>query len=264
LYHQPNRMAAPRILVTRAAHQASELATGLRAAGMEPIVVPTIEIAPPRDEATLRDALADLSSFDWLVFTSANAVDAFTAHRHASHPHDLKIAAIGPATARALTAAGLPPDLVPPQAVAESLAEALLPHALQPDGSPSRFLLIRAEQARDHLHDILRAAGAEVTIAPAYRNIVPSGAAMALRELFSRPPFYPDAVTFTSSSTAQHLLDLLKAEGLTLPPQVIRASIGPVTSQTLREAGLPPQVEAASATIPALVEALRKALAERA
>jgi uroporphyrinogen-III synthase len=257
-----------RILITRSPHQASDLADRLRALGAEPILIPTIELSEPTTFTPLDDALAHIGTFHWLLFTSANAVEAFDRRReHLGHSEPLALgpwpsatAAIGPATARALEAVGISPTLIPPQAVAESLTEALLPHALQPDGSPTRFLLIRAETARDHLPNTLRAAGADVTIAPAYRTVIPAESVAHLKTLFATPETWPDAITFTSSSTAQNLFTLLEASGLTLPPSILRASIGPITSQTLRDLGCPPHVEAAEATIPALVEILVKGL----
>jgi uroporphyrinogen-III synthase len=250
-------MPAPRVLITRSPHQASAL-------------------ADPTTFAPLDAALAHLDTFHWLLFTSANAVEAF--HRRLTStptkpgapglasetwvvlPPNLRIAAIGSATARALEAAGLPPDLLPPQAVAESLAAALLSVAAQPDGTPTRFLLLRAETAREHLPDTLRAAGADVTIAPVYRNVVPSGSIAALRQLFSTRENWPAAITFTSSSTATNLLALLEASGLSLPQEIRRISIGPITSQTLRDLNLPPHAEAAEPTLPSLVTEVVKAL----
>jgi uroporphyrinogen-III synthase len=280
-----------RILITRSPHQASELAELLRALGADPILIPTIELTDPTTFAPLDAALTNLDTFHWLLFTSANAVQAF--HRRligtpaklavlkgtgfspsinqpreegalapevCSLPPSLRIAAIGPATARALEAIGLTPTLLPPQPVAESLAKTLLPHALQPDGSPTCFLLIRAEQARDILPNTLRAAGADVTIAPAYSTTIPQASLSEIQTLFSTPANYPDAITFTSSSTATNLLALLEAANLTLPPEIFRISIGPITSQTLRHLHLPPHAEAAEPTLPALVEILVKAL----
>lgn len=239
----------------RAPQQASPLADAVRAAGLEPVVIPAIEIAPPITFAPLDAALAQLGGFHWMIFTSANAVEAF----HQRHPEPLspgaglcKTAAIGPATARALEAVGLTPDLIPPQAVAESLAFALLPYA-----KPGiRFLLIRAEQARDHLPEVLRAAGAEVTIVPAYRTVIPADSVASIREIFQSPANWPDAIAFTSSSTATNLLALLESVGLTLPPQIRRVSIGPITSQALRDFGLPPHAEATEPTVAALAESL--------
>ncbi len=260
-----------RILITRAPHQTSALADSLRALGHDPILIPAIHLAEPTTYAALDAAIQTLLGqgseppFHWLLFTSANAVEAFA--NRLTTPYSLllthcRIAAIGPATARAIaTLLGTEAALTPPQAVAESLAEALLPHALQTDGSPTRFLLIRAETARDVLPETLRSAGAHVTIAPAYRTVIPTDSLPKIRSLFHSPSTYPDAITFTSSSTATNLLALLEAAGLTLPPEIPRISIGPVTSQTLRDLNLPPHAEAAEPTIPSLVEILVKSLA---
>jgi uroporphyrinogen-III synthase len=247
----------PRILVTRAPHQASELADRIRALGADPILIPTIALEAPTSFDSLDTALADLSPFDWLLFTSANAVEAF-AQRLAflggrlPEPQRYRIAAIGAATARSLHTIGLQVDLIPPRAIAESLTEALLPHARSQDGTPTRFLLIRAESARDHLPESLIAAGAEVVLAPAYRTVTPAGSIDQLRQLFTLGP--PDAVTFTSSSSARNLLELLAEAGLNLPETVTRASIGPVTSATLRDLGYPPHLEAEEATVASLAE----------
>ena len=269
-------MTQHRILITRSPHQSSELAERLRASGIEPILIPTIEIVEPTSFTSLDAAISHLDTFHWLLFTSANAVEAFHRRREAlkgtgfspsvNTPEKRgalapegatpRVATIGPATTRAAEAAGLPVHLTAPQAVAESLANALLPHALQPDGTPTRFLLVRAEQARDHLPDTLCAAGAEVTIAPAYRTVIPESSIPAIRNLFSHPENYPDAITFTSSSTAHNLLALLDAAGLTLPPNILRASIGPITSQTLRDLGFTPHIEAAEPSVSSLVAAI--------
>jgi uroporphyrinogen-III synthase len=275
-------MPKPRVLITRSPHQASELAASLRALNLEPILIPTIELTDPTTFAPLDAALANLDAFHWLVFTSANAVDAF--HRRLSVvegtgfspsisepgkekatdparfvPPRLEIASIGPATTRALEAIGLCPSLSPPQAVAESLAEALLPHTLQPDRTPTRFLLIRAETARDYLPETLRAAGADVTIAPAYRTIIPDASVAQIRELFSTPSQWPDAIAFTSSSAAANLQALLEASNLTMPPEILRVSIGPITSRTLQELELPAHAEAEQPTVSDLAQAVVKA-----
>jgi uroporphyrinogen-III synthase len=295
---------APCILITRAAHQSSALADQLRALGLDPILIPTIELADPTTFAPLDAALAHLDTFHWLLFTSANAVEAF-AKRAVSHPgtarptnarpanarpaneqvpqgfslgsHSptqkegalapevclpprLRIAAIGPTTAQALKALNLPVHLLPPQAVAESLTAALLPHAHEPDGTPTRFLLLRAETARNLLPDTLRAAGADVTIAPVYRTLIPPDSIAAIRQLFSSRENWPSAITFTSSSTATNLLALFEASGLTLPQEILRISIGPITSQTLRDLNLPPHAEAADSSLPSLIAEVVKAL----
>src|SRR5258708_21722517 len=147
------------ILITRTRHQASDLATQLEALGATPILIPTIEIVPPVSFAALDAALTCLRTYDWLVFTSPNAVEAF--HRRAQLLHLTQlpkhIAPIVPATLNAANAIRLTVDLVPPQYIGESLAEALLPEA--PGKS---FLLVRAAEARHTLPDAPPAAGATV------------------------------------------------------------------------------------------------------
>jgi uroporphyrinogen-III synthase len=250
-------LAHRRILITRTRQQASELAAQLEALGAEIILLPTIELAPPSSYVALDAALDGLCGFDWLLFTSANAVHAFheRAQLHQLSPKPQRIAAIGPATAKAVESIGLNVDLIPPSYVAESLAATLIPDA------PGRsFLLVRAEEARDVLPNSLAAAGAQVTIAPAYRNLAPPGAIPALQRLFANPAAHPaaslEAITFTSSSTARNLVALLEAADLNLPPGIALASIGPITSATLRELGYQPTLEAAQPTVPALVEAI--------
>ena len=256
-------MTRPRILVTRSPHQASALAEVLRALGTEPILVPAIELTEPTSFAALDDALSRLDFFHWVLFTSANAVEAFAKRAGVQLGLVQKIATIGPATARAVEVADLRVDLVPVQTVAESLVEALQPFIYQEDGRATRFLLVRAEIAREYLPEALREAGAEVTIAPAYRNVIPEGSVLAMRELFRSREMWPDAITFTSSSSVTNLLALLEVTGLELPAEVLRVSIGPVTSHTLRDAGYPPHAEALVPTVVELAAAVIQAVASR-
>ena len=243
-----------RILITRTRRQASDLAAQLEDLGAIVILIPTIEIVPPTSFNALDAALTCLRTYDWLLFTSANAVEAF--HRRAQFFHitqlPKKIAVVGPATLRAANDIGLTVDLVPPQYIGESLAAALVPEA-----SGKSFLLVRAAEARDTVPETLRAAGASVTIAEAYRNQIPTDSASALQQHFASPGDYPDAITFTSASTARNLVALLEDANLTLPTGILLASIGPITTQTLRDLGHPPAIEAAEPTIPALVQALQ-------
>jgi uroporphyrinogen-III synthase len=242
-----------RILITRTRPQASELAAQLEALGAIPILIPTIEIGPPTSFAALDAALTCLGAYDWLLFTSANAVEAF--HRRAQFLRLTQlpkhIAVIGPATLKAANAIGLTVDLIPPRYLGESLAETLLPEA--PGKS---FLLVRAAKARDTIPEALNAAGATVTIAEAYRNQLPPDSIPALQALFASPEHYPDAITFTSASTARNLCALLEAANLTLPPNITLAAIGPITSQTLRDLGHEPTIEASTPTIESLVQSL--------
>lgn len=246
-------LANKRILITRTRHQASELAAQVEDLGATAILIPTIEIVPPASFSALDAALTCLGTYDWLLFTSANAVETF--HRRAQFHHVTqlakKIAVIGPATLRAANAVGLRVDLVPPQYIAESLAAALLP-----DAFGKSFLLVRAAEARDLLPETLAAAGAHVTIAEAYRNQIPADSIPALQALFAEPESYPDAITFTSASTVRNLFALLESANVALPEEIARVSIGPITSQALRDLGFPPQIEAEEPGIPALVRSL--------
>jgi uroporphyrinogen-III synthase len=242
-----------RILITRAPHQASELAERLSALGATPVLIPTIEIGPPTSFAALDEAVRTLGSFDLIAFTSANAVRAFQERATALGvtPAPRRTAVVGPATARAVEALGLRVDVVPPVFTAESLGQTLLPEA-----RGARVLLVLAEQAPAILETALRGRGVEVTVAAAYRNRIPATSLSSVEELFAEPSAYPDAVTFTSASTVNNLVALLEAARLTLPDTVTRASIGPITSRALVELGLPPHIEASEPTISALVDAV--------
>jgi uroporphyrinogen-III synthase len=246
-------LSGRRILITRAPHQASELAERLRGLGASPIQIAAIEIAAPSSYGSLDAALAELATFDVVAFTSANAVDAF--QRRALHldftPVARRIAAVGPGTEAALRSIGLRADVLPAIFTAEALAE-----KLRPEARGRSFLLVLGEEAAPTLHDALVGAGATVRVAAAYSNRIPAGSLPAIASLFAQPSSYPDAVTFTSASTVNNLVALLKAAQLELPEAVVRASIGPVTSRALRAQDLPPHLEAAESTIPALVECL--------
>jgi uroporphyrinogen-III synthase len=252
-------LARRRILITRAPHQASELADRLRDLGAIPILIPTIEIAPPASYSALDAALAQLQSFDpafdIAAFTSANAVHAFQQRAQilgvGLTPGSLSIAAVGPSTARALDAIGLHADIIPPTYTAESLAATLAPSA-----HGRRILLVLAGNAPPTLRSALEAAGAHTTVATAYTNRIPDASRAAITSLFAQPSSHPDGITFTSASTVANLLALLETASLTLPGKTVRASIGPVTSRALTDFGLPPHVEASEPTILALAAAL--------
>lgn len=257
----------PRILITRTRQQASVLAQQLQALNADTIVIPTIEVVEPASFESLDLAIAALSDptnpFSYLVFTSANAASALAgrARQQGVTLYPWRIAAIGPATAKAVEKEELVPQiapvLLPPYYVAESLAAALIENAASP---AENFLLIRAEQARDVLPSALEAAGHRVTIATAYRNLTPPETLPALRNLFSTKSEWPAAITFTSSSTARNLVTLLESIGQTIPPGIALASIGPVTSATLRELGYEPTFEAEEPTIDSLVLTIAKHL----
>jgi uroporphyrinogen-III synthase len=248
------KLANRRILVTRAAHQAGKLSDGLRALGAEPIEVPVLEIAPPASYAALDSALNDIASYDWLVFTSANTVQAFLdrgrlLNLDLSNSIVAKIAAIGSSTAAALQNAGLQVDFVPKSYVAESLVEDLDSYWLR-----QRVLIARASIARDVIPDALRAAGAAVDVVDAYRNALPEDAPEKLRRALMTPI---DAATFTSSSSVTHLAKAAAKAGIPFPLDGIPAiSIGPITSETLREHNWLPATEANPHDIPGLIVAV--------
>lgn len=246
-------LSGKRILVTRTREQASTLAAELGALGADVVQIPAIEIAPPVSYAGLDAALACMLVFDWVVFTSANAVESLVdrGRRLGFKPRPRRIAVIGPATASAVYRTGMAEqvDLIPRTSVAEALAEELVPLA-----AGRRVLLVRAEVARETLPEALREAACELTIAEAYRTIVPPRSVRQLQQLFRETP--PDAITFTSSSTAQNLAELLQRAEVRVPMETALVSIGPITSHTMREVGLAPTVQSKDATVATLVETI--------
>jgi uroporphyrinogen-III synthase len=247
-------LAGRRVLVTRAAHQAGKLSDGLRALGATPVEVPVLEIRPPESFAALDAVLLALASYDWLILTSANTVRALSDRAAAlridfSKSSRIKVAAVGEATAAAARDFGFQITLTPESYVAESLSDALAGHV-----KGLRILLARAEVARDVIPDALRAAGAQVDVVDAYRNVMPEAAPGQLRQALDEGV---DAVTFTSSSSVTHLRYAAREAGVAWPfAGVPAASIGPITSATLRESEWEPAVEAKPSDIPGLVAAV--------
>ncbi|MDQ3945475.1 MAG: uroporphyrinogen-III C-methyltransferase [Actinomycetota bacterium] len=238
------------VVVTRAREQASDLVEQLHHLGAETVELPVIEIGDPADGGdALTAAAGTVGAYDWLAFTSANAVERFFAalHRRGGDARALagvSVAAIGPGTAASLSRAGVAADLMPDRFVAEAVVEAFPP-------GPGRVLLPRAAVARDALPEGLSAKGWTVEVVEAYRTALaqPSPAALAAARR-------ADAVTFTSSSTVTNYLEVV-GEG---PHPPVVACIGPVTADTARAAGLTVTVEAAEHTIGGLVRALVEAL----
>lgn len=253
-------LSGRRIVVTRAARQGGGLRERLERLGAEVVLLPAIEIVPPDSYAPLDDALRRASEFDWLVVTSANAVRVIDERLTAlgiarvSLLHLLS-AAVGRATADALTGLGLTAEVVPDYAVGESLAEALTGCV-----RGQRVLLVRAVTARDVVPDALVAAGASLTAVDAYRTVSPADTVERARVVFG-DTLLPDAVVFTSGSTVTHLLDALQDAGIAFPREVACISIGPVTSATLRDRGLDVAAEAETASLEGLVEAFRRLFA---
>jgi len=258
-------LAGIRVLVGRARHQAGSLSKELRKLGADVLEIPFIEIRKPRSFRPLDTALKGLSEYDWLILTSVNGVEAMwermaklgvkkTSLRH------LKIAAIGPATKKAIAQRGARVDVMPEEYVAESVVK-----KLRRQVRGKRVLLVRAKVARDVIPRELRRAGARVDVVEAYETVVPQASRTRLRAALKNPTRRPDVITFTSSSTVKNFVSLLGLRGnlKDRPPSlrgVILASIGPVTSATLQVMNLGADVEAEEYTIPGLVEAIARAV----
>jgi uroporphyrinogen III methyltransferase/synthase len=241
-----------RIVVTRAREQAGELCEMLREHGAHVIELPTIEIRPADDFGPLDSAIAELECYDWVLFTSVNGVRFFVERLDAS-AKDLrhlrgKVCAIGPATAERLRALHIKVDLMPEEYVAESVLKAFEAHDL----GRKRILLPRAKVARDLIPVELARRGASVNVVPAYQNVIPEGSAKLAAEIFASGS-KPHWITFTSSSTVRNFASLCRVECLS---GVRIASIGPVTSRTVKEMGLSVDLEPERYTMEGLVEAL--------
>ena len=243
------------VVVTRARAQASDLVARLSEMGAEVIQFPTIRVIQAPDVEPLREAARRAGSYDWIVFTSVNGVQRFWAELRAvgldtRALHSVSLCAIGPATAAALELEGANADLMPREFVAEAVVEALRASG---DLAGRRILLPRAEQARSVLPEALRESGAIVDDVVAYRTVLDGSGADDIRRRIDEGRV--DVITFTASSTVRNFVDLVGAD----VGAARVASIGPITSGTARELGLPVHIEAAAHTIPGLVEALTSA-----
>jgi uroporphyrinogen-III synthase len=251
-----------RVLVSRAKKQAGALSSMLKELGCEVMEIPFIEIRKPSSYKPLDAALKNLASYDWLILTSVNGVEAMfermakrkVAQSALAH---LNIAAIGPATKAAIKKHGLSVTATPKEYVAESVV-----NMLQTRVKGKRVLLVRAKVARDVIPRELRKAGATVDVIEAYETVAPKSSERRLRAVL-KSKRKPHAITFTSSSTVKNFVSLLGSRSaraaLKKPAPnhgVHSASIGPVTSATLREYGLPVDIEAKSFDIPGLVAAI--------
>lgn len=246
-----------RVLVGRAKHQAGSLSRDLRQLGAKVIEIPFIEIRKPKSYQALDTALKNLATYDWLILTSANGVEAVwerfgklrPAGRQTEH---LKIAAIGPATKKAIEKRGMKVDVVPEEYVAESVVKSLRKRI-----AGKRVLLARAKVARDVIPRELRKLGATVDVVEAYVTVVPKASETRLRAALRDPKRRPNVVTFTSSSSVKNFVAL--AGDKRRLADVRLASIGPVTSETLREVGLRVDIQAKEYTMAGLVEAIVRA-----
>ena len=257
-----------RIVVTRPREQAADLADRLVALGAEPILAPMIRIAPPDDLRPLQHAAAQAAQFDWIVFTSANAVDAFMralfeGGRDVRALHGPRICVVGAATAERLAAFGIKVDLMPSEFRAEAAFETLRQTATL---AGARVLLPRADIGREVLGDELRRAGADVVEVVAYRTVAEEGP----RE--GDPDIYGmllngqiDAVTFTSASAVTHFAHAFGEEqAADLLRHTAVATIGPVTSEAAAALGIGVSIQPEKYTIPALVDRIARYFSEEA
>ncbi len=236
-----------RILITRPRAQAADLSDKLIAFGAQPIVFPTIEIAPLADTAELDRAIERLSQYQWIIFTSVNGVKAFWERLElvgVGLAPAQRIGAIGPATARALEQHGVKVNLIPEEYVAESIVKSI------GDVNGQHILLPRADIAREALAIDLTERGAIVDEIAAYRTLPATPDPIGLEELKRGV----DAITFTSSSTVRNFVALVGRD--VISSNVVVACIGPITAQTAKELGLRVDVMAAEYTIDGLVNAL--------
>ena len=242
-------LAGTRVVVTRARTQAAELVAVLVDAGAEVIELPVIAIDDPPDGGlALRTEAARAAGYDWVVFTSSNAVDRFLSHlRDGRDLGGARLAVVGGATARALAAHRLVADLVPEEETGDGLVAAM-PDARSPASHPGRVLFPRAVHARDVVASGLRRKGWEVTEVDAYRTVPAQG--IGDQELDDAS--HADVITFSSPSTVTCYAELA---GHRRVPSVV-ACIGPVTAEAARRAGFGVDVVAVEPSVGGLVAAL--------
>jgi len=253
---QEKPLAGRRIVVTRARQQAGGLAQRIEALGGEAIEFPTIEIQPPTSFAALDGAVRQISTYQWIIFTSVNSVEPFLerlklAAKATGDLRHAQVVAIGSETAKWLSAAGVGVTVIPGRFQAEGILESLNPVELV----GKRVLIPRAAKARDVLPDTLRQWGASVDVVEAYRTVAPAFDAAAIQQQLQRGAI--DMVTFTSSSTVSNFVQLCGGGSLaSIVGNAALASIGPITAQTIEELGGQVSVMAQEFTIDGLVRAM--------
>ena len=244
-----SRLAGRRVLVTRPRDQAEALAKALAARGARAVLFPTIEVRPAADLSRLDLAIDHLATYDWITFPSPNAVDVVFDRlqaRSVQLPLRLRVAAVGPGTAQAISARGTGVDFIPSQFVGEQLGRELTPVA------GLRVLLPRAPRGREALASELSRRGASVEEVVVYDTLPANVDAGELQELERGV----DVATFTSPSTVENFFTLLGTRAARLLGGASVACIGPVTAAAARALGLTVHLEPAEHSIPGLVAAL--------
>lgn len=263
-WYEKRPLFGKRVVVTRTREQASELVEQLEELGADCLEFPTIAIEPPEDPAPLDLEISRIHEYDWLLFTSINAVRYFFRRlqelgRDSRALAGIQVGVVGRATAEALAAHGISADFMPEEFTGDGLAESLVARGV----NGLKFLIPRAAKARDILPDSLVAAGAEVTVVPVYRNVLPASpegrkASDELRRDLAKGRI--DLVTFTSSSTVTNFLKMLGIEEPAESDAILKnaavAAIGPVTARTAAQKGLTVQIQPDAYTIPAMVDSI--------
>ena len=245
-----------RILVTRAEHQANELSRLLMELGAIPVEMPVIKIGPPRTWKKLDQAIMNLRSYGWIIFTSVNAVEVFWKRLYALELDsrwldDTKIGAIGPVTARALEEKGIRPDYLPEIYTSQGFLAGLK----KKDIAGHRVLLPRADIAGNELAEGLIKLGAEVHQVTAYKTAPTKKGVSQGKQMLLKGKI--DVITFTSASTVNSLLAILGQKWEVIKRAKL-AGIGPNTATVLAQKGLKADIVAKEHTIPGLVEAIEK------
>jgi uroporphyrinogen III methyltransferase/synthase len=258
-WYEVRPLFGKRIVVTRTREQASELVSLLEENGAYCLEHATISIEPPDSWHDADRAIDTLAEFDWVIFTSINAIHSFFKRLlergfDSRKMHGCKIAAVGRVTADCLLQYGLQADILPEKFTGEGLVEALVAAGV----SDKKILIPRALEARKVLEDGLTAAGAQVTVAPVYQNLPPVATGEQLRQEIATGDI--DMVTFTSSSTVHNFVAMLACKNnqelATILENVLIAAIGPITAKTVVEYGLEVDVQPETYTIPAMVDAI--------
>jgi uroporphyrinogen-III synthase len=240
-----------RVVVTDGtSHQAGELAAAFAAAGAEVELLALLEILPPTDPESLAEAAATGGSYDWALFTTADAVAAFVPLIPEPFPESVTVAAIGTATAQALRRLGVEVNVVATRPDAEDQVEELAPNLL----GNERILLLRAEGAHDTLAQGLEWLGCEVTAVDVFREVLPKGASARARELFHGQEL--GCVAFTSPGIVAHFAALFGEDWQRRRGDLRAVSIGPATSRELRRHGVAGAAEALEPSPAAMVRAL--------
>ncbi len=256
-WYENKPLFGKKIIITRARSQASKLSKRLKELGAKCVEFPTISIEPPPSWDDCDRAIESLSNYDWIIFTSVNGVSFFFErlwenNRDTRYLCNCRVAAIGPATADELAQKGIKVDFVPKSYKAEDLADGFS----EGDISGKRVLIPRALEAREILPETLQRMGAQVDVVPVYKTVLPKDSETNNIQILLKKNEI-DCITFTSSSTVRNFFKLFKnSEVSALIQNVVIASIGPITSDTLRSFGVKVHITAREYTIKGLCDAI--------